>query len=46
MNLFEFLNAQDGTRLFFYGLIFILAVGAVTDMVIEIFRAFNKNKKS
>lgn len=47
MNIFEFLNEQNGWRLLGYGAIFIISVVSVTNMISTIFTAiFSKKNKT
>ncbi|GEM_PF-2624793 len=43
--LFEFLNQQNGNRLFWYGIIFIITVICITSMFEGIFESIFKRRK-
>jgi len=43
--LFDFLNAQNGDRLFWYGILFILSVFAITSMIENIFSSIFRYRK-
>jgi hypothetical protein len=50
MTLFEFLNAQDGNKLFFYGIFALIALYYICQLFSNIFKyifkyAFNRNIK-